>query len=39
MTGVFADLERRYGSVEGYLRDAGVGDEELELARARLRDE
>jgi protein-tyrosine phosphatase len=38
MTGVFAALERRYGSVEGYLRDAGVGDEELELTRARLRD-
>lgn len=39
MTGVFADLERRYGSVAGYLRDAGVGDEELSRARARLRDE
>jgi protein-tyrosine phosphatase len=37
MTGVFAELERRYGSVEGYLRDAGVGEQELELARARLR--
>jgi hypothetical protein len=37
MTGVFAALERRYGSVEGYLRDAGVGDEELARARARLR--
>ena len=39
MTGVFADLERRYGTVEGYLRDAGVGDEELAVTRARLRDE
>jgi hypothetical protein len=36
MTGVFVALEGRYGSVEGYLRDAGVSDEELELARARL---
>jgi protein-tyrosine phosphatase len=37
MLGVFAELERRYGGVEAYLREAGVGDEELELARARLR--
>jgi protein-tyrosine phosphatase len=37
MEGVFAELERRYGGVEAYLRDAGVSDEELELARARLR--
>jgi protein tyrosine/serine phosphatase len=37
MTDVFAELERRYGSVGGYLRAAGVGDEELELARRRLR--
>jgi protein-tyrosine phosphatase len=37
MVGVFAELERRYGSVEGYLRGAGLTDEELELARARLR--
>ena len=37
MTGVFAELERRYGGIEGYLRDAGVDDEELERARARLR--
>jgi protein-tyrosine phosphatase len=34
---VFAELERRYGSVEDYLRRAGVSNEELELARARLR--
>jgi len=33
---VFAELKRRYGSVEEYLRAAGVADEELELARARL---
>jgi Tyrosine phosphatase family len=37
MLGVFAELERRYGGVEEYLRDAGASDEELELARARLR--
>ena len=37
MLGVFRELERRYGSVEGYLRSAGVGDDELELIRARLR--
>jgi protein-tyrosine phosphatase len=36
MEGVFAELERRYGGVEGYLRDAGVTDEELVLVRARL---
>jgi protein-tyrosine phosphatase len=38
IVGVFEELERRYGSVEGFLRQAGVTDEELELARARLRD-
>jgi protein-tyrosine phosphatase len=37
MTGVFAELERRYGGVEPYLRGAGVTDEELGLIRARLR--
>jgi protein tyrosine/serine phosphatase len=37
MTGVFAELERRYGSVEGYLRHIGLTDEDLEQARARLR--
>ncbi|MEK6273993.1 MAG: tyrosine-protein phosphatase [Actinomycetota bacterium] len=36
--GVLAELERRYGSVEGYLRDAGVSNEDLRLVRARLRD-
>jgi protein-tyrosine phosphatase len=37
MEGVFAELGRRYGGVEGYLRDAGVSEDELELVRARLR--
>ena len=37
MAGVFAELERRYGGVEAYLRDAGVSADELELACARLR--
>ena len=36
--GVFAELERRHGSVEGYLRDTGLTDAELDRARARLRD-
>lgn len=38
MLGVFEELERRYGSVEQFLRDAGASDEDLALARARLRD-
>jgi len=37
MVGVFAELERRYGSVEAYLRSTGVSDEELELIADRLR--
>ena len=37
MFGVFEELRRRYGSVEAYLRDAGVSDDELALARTRLR--
>jgi hypothetical protein len=37
ITGVFDELERRYGSVEDYLRTAGVGDRELARARSRLR--
>jgi len=37
MVGVFAELERRHGGVEGYLRDAGVADEEIERLRTRLR--
>jgi protein tyrosine/serine phosphatase len=35
--GVFAELERRYGSVEGYLRHAGLTNDELGRARSRLR--
>ena len=38
MQGVLEELERRYGDVVGYLRSAGVGDEALARARARLRD-
>jgi protein tyrosine/serine phosphatase len=37
INGVFAELERRYGSVEEYLRGAGVSDADLARARARLR--
>ena len=37
MLGVFAELARRYGSVAGYLRGAGLDDDDLALARARLR--
>ncbi len=36
--GVFEELERRYGSVGGYLRQAGLSDDELARARSRLRD-
>ena len=36
MLGVFEDLDQRYGSVDGYLRAAGLTDEELALARGRL---
>jgi protein-tyrosine phosphatase len=35
--GVFDELGRRYGSIEGYLSHAGLSDDELEHARARLR--
>jgi protein tyrosine/serine phosphatase len=38
MLGVFAELERRYGSIEQFLREGGLSDEDLALARARLRD-
>ena len=38
MIGVLEELERRYGGVEGYLRSGGATDQELERARARLRD-
>ncbi|MFL5961119.1 MAG: tyrosine-protein phosphatase [Gaiellaceae bacterium] len=37
MVGVFAELERRYGGAEAYLRGAGVTEDELELVRGRLR--
>jgi protein tyrosine/serine phosphatase len=37
MLGVFGELERRYGSVEGYLTSAGVEQEDLDRVRARLR--
>ena len=36
MVGVFAELERRFGGVESYLRAAGVTDAELALVRKRL---
>jgi protein-tyrosine phosphatase len=39
IVGVFDELERRYGSVEGFLRDAGLSDKDLARARARLRDD
>jgi protein-tyrosine phosphatase len=37
MRGVLEAIERRYGSVGGYLREAGVDDETLARGRARLR--
>ncbi len=37
MLGVFRELERRHGSIEAYLRSAGVTEDELERLRARLR--
>jgi protein tyrosine/serine phosphatase len=37
MLGVLTELERRYGSVDAYLRAGGLGEEELELVRKRLR--
>jgi protein tyrosine/serine phosphatase len=37
IAGVLAELRRRYGGVEGYLRAGGLDDAELSLARARLR--
>jgi hypothetical protein len=37
MVGVFAELERRYGGATEYLRKAGVSDEDLKFAAARLR--
>ena len=38
IVGVFEELERRYGSIEEYLRSGGLTDEDLALARSRLRD-
>jgi protein-tyrosine phosphatase len=38
IVGVFEELERRYGSVEAYLRAGGLTDEDIERARARLRE-
>ena len=37
MVEVLEELERRYGSIEGYLRAGGATDEDLDRARARLR--
>ena len=37
MDDVLAELEERHGGAAAYLRSAGVEDDELELARARLR--
>lgn len=37
IVGVFAELERRYGSIERYLRGAGVSEDDLALAHSRLR--
>jgi protein-tyrosine phosphatase len=37
MVGVLEELERRYGSVEGYLRAGGAPDDIGERVRARLR--
>lgn len=37
MREVLEELDRRYGGVEGYLRAAGVADEDLDRVRARLR--
>lgn len=36
MLRVFADLEREYGSVEGYLRFAGAAESDFERVRRRL---
>jgi protein-tyrosine phosphatase len=38
MVDVLEELERRYGSIAGYLRAGGATDEELERARSRLSD-
>jgi len=36
MAQVLAELERKHGSVAGYLLDGGAAEEDLELVRARL---
>jgi len=38
MRDVLVEIDRRHGSAEGYLREAGLDAEDLALARARLRD-
>jgi protein-tyrosine phosphatase len=38
MLGVFRELERRHGSVEGFLREAGLDERDFARVRARLRD-
>jgi hypothetical protein len=35
--GVFDELDRRYGSIDGYLRSAGVSEQDIAVSRARLR--
>ena len=37
IVGVFEELERRYGSIEDYLRSGGLTDEDFERIRRRLR--
>ena len=37
MVGVLGELQRRYGTIEAYLRAGGVTDEDIRLARERLR--
>jgi protein-tyrosine phosphatase len=39
IVGVFAELERRYGSVEAYLLAAGADESDFDRIRARLLDE
>jgi hypothetical protein len=36
MAGALRLLEERYGSVESYLRDAGVDDQRIDRLRQRL---
>jgi protein-tyrosine phosphatase len=38
MVGVLQELERRYGSIEGFLRSGGAPEDIRESVRARLRD-